>query len=282
MLIIALSIATFLLLLLALNLAERNRRKLKKQRQEYGLTVLKSSLELMTAIQQHRGMSIALLNGDQSFKSKLISKRQEIERILGHLPEMLSSTPELRPDERSLATIRGQWAELVRTSEHQKPETSFKQHTALVREIIHLIGDMGEHLGLLDNEGTTLAELSNTLLLKLPLLLESIGQARALGSGYAAQKQCGSVGRIRLGFLKQRIRECYEGIHASALSDTSSAQKVDALLVTLESQFIESEQVEISPSSFFQTATDAIEACLTLWKDVAQHTSTAVAKSAVT
>jgi len=138
------------------------------------------------------------------------------------------------------------------------------------------MGDMGEHLGLLDGEGTALARLSNTLLLKLPLLLESIGQARALGSGYAAKGQCGAVGRIRLSFLEQRIRECFEGVHLAAIEDEAVSKKVEEFLHTLENRFIKTENVDISPAVFFQTATDAIESCLVLWKEVAQHTSSAV------
>ncbi|HEY3328312.1 MAG TPA: hypothetical protein VGK14_14250 [Novimethylophilus sp.] len=280
MLIIGLCILALTVLFAALGIAERSRRKRKQQRQEYGLTVLKSGLDLMAAIQQHRGMSIALLNGDTAFKSKMMLKRQEIQGILGKMPPVLSHTPELHPDEASLSAIIKGWEELVRTSEGQIPEKSFKQHTALVRAVIHLMGDMGEHLGLLDGEGTPLARLSNTLLLKLPLLLESIGQARALGSGYAARGQCGAVGRIRLSFLEQRIRECHEGVQSASAEDNAITKKVGALLDTLQSRFIEADHVDISPTLFFQTATDAIEACLALWKEIAQHTGAAVVNRA--
>lgn len=276
MLTIALCVAALLVLFAALNLAERNRRKRKQQRQEHGLTVLKSGLDLMAAIQQHRGMSVALLNGDAAFKPKLVSKRQEIQAILGRMPPVLASMPELRPDEASFAAIVRDWEELSRTFESKTSEQNFKQHTALVRSIIHLMGDMGEHLGLLDGEGTALARLSNTLLLKLPLLLESIGQARALGSGYAAQGQCGAVGRIRLTFLEQRIRECFDGVKSGDIEDEAVSKKVDELLHTLQHRFINADNVDISPSLFFQTATDAIEACLGLWKEVAHHTGVAV------
>lgn len=273
---IALCITALVVLAIVLNMAERSRRKRKQQRQEYGLTVLKAGLELMAAVQQHRGMSIAFLNGDASFKSKLLAKRQEIQGILDKLPPALASMQELHPDEASLAAIVQEWNDLLRTSEGQAPEKSFKQHTALVRSVIHLMGDMGEHLGLLDDESTSLARLSNTLLLKLPLLLESIGQARALGSGYAAQGQCGAVGRIRLSFLEQRIRECFESAHTASIDDGAVSKKVDEFLNTLETRFIKTDSVDISPSVFFQTATDAIESCLILWKEVAHHTGTAV------
>lgn len=278
MLIITVSVILFFSLLAFLQISESKRCKLKRKRQEFGLTVLQSGLEMMTAVQQHRGMSIAFLNGDHSFKPKMLAKRQDIQNILGRMPDLLDEAPELHPDKASLAEIRHRWDELVATSIDQVPEVSFKQHTALVREIIHLMGDMGEHLGLLDGEGSSLAMLSNTLLLKLPLLLESIGQARALGSGYAAQGQVGAVGRIRLSFLDQRIRECYEGIHGTTRVSEPVSKRVEALLDTLQQKFIGAETVDISSATFFQTATEAIDACLMLWKEVAQHTGAAVGK----
>jgi hypothetical protein len=277
-LIIAISVVLFLLLVVVMQVIENKRRTLKRQRQAFGLSVLKSGLELMTAVQQHRGMSIAFLNGDNAFKPKMLTKRQDIQNLLGRMPDFLAEAPELLPDIASLVEIRRQWDHLVETSAQQIPETSFKQHTGLVREIIHLMGDMGEHLGLLDGEGSSLALLSNTLLLKLPLLLESIGQARALGSGYAAKGQVGAVGRIRLTFLDQRIRECYDGIREAAVVNEAVSKRVEALLDTLQNRFIVAESVDISSATFFQTATDAIDACLLLWTDVAQHTGAAVSK----
>lgn len=274
---IAICLITVILLFAGLHLAERNRRRHKRLRQQHGLAVLRSGLELMAAVQQHRGMSIAFLSGDQAFRSKMLQKREEIHAVLGRMQPMLAQTPELQPDRASLKAVVEAWEALLRSAEGQQPETSFKQHTALVRAVIHLLGDMGEHLGLLDDEGTALARLSNTLLLRLPLLLESIGQARALGSGYAARGNCGAVGRIRLGFLEQRIRECLAGVETVSQQEREVvARKVDALLETLQQRFIGADNVDIAPALFFQTATDAIEACLALWKDTAHHTGEAV------
>jgi hypothetical protein len=135
---------------------------------------------------------------------------------------------------------------------------------------------MVEHLGLMDNEGTSLALLSNLLLLRLPLLMESIGQARALGAGYAAKGQVGAVGRIRLSFLENHIRECRENMHIPGSNSRIATDKVEALLDLMEREFILAEEVNISPEQFFKAATDAIESCLKLWQDVAQHTEAAI------
>ncbi|HUX91284.1 MAG TPA: nitrate- and nitrite sensing domain-containing protein [Gallionellaceae bacterium] len=252
-------------------MAEKIKRQRKRERQLHGLNVLQHVLGLLTNVQQHRGISAALLNGDKSFAARLATKRNEIQGIFKNLGPLLSETPELRSDADSLLAVEREWEMMSSAIAHINSEQSFHKHTVLIRKIIHLLGDMGEHIGLLDGEGSPLALLSNTLLLKLPLLMESIGQARALGSGYAAKGQCGAVGRIRMNFLEQHIRECQQDISTST-ENTNATQRVNALLNVLNERFIAVEEVNITPDAFFRTATDAIEACLNLWKDLAQIT----------
>jgi hypothetical protein len=268
----------FLLLLYAiLNMAEKRKRNRKRERQLHGLSILQTSLGLLTNVQQHRGISAAVLNGDPSFSVRMTTKRNDIQGIFRSLEPLLAATPELRPDVGNLLDIQREWSQLSQSIVKLTPEQSFSSHTALIRKVIHLLGDMGEHLGLLDGEGSPLALLANTLLLRLPLLMESIGQARALGSGYAAKGQCGAVGRIRMNFLEQHIRECQNEIRTSmALENTPATQRVNALLKVLNERFIRADEIDIAPDAFFQTATEAIEACLSLWQDVAHKTGEVV------
>lgn len=271
------------LLLSALALQDAKQKRLKRERQLHGLEILQSGLDLMIAVQQHRGMSVAWRNGDSSFSAKLVTKKDEIARMFSTIRPLVSNTAELAPDQLRLQEIEKKWAQLSRQIEALSPDQCFTEHTALVRIVIHLIGDMGEHLGLLDGDGSELAKLSNILLMRVPLLLESIGQARALGSGYAAQGQVGAVGRIRLDFLASRILECRQALSlldASSLNTTGVATiKIESLMQTLQQQFIQSEQVSISSESFFRTATEAIDACLTLWREVAKQTGKTVTES---
>jgi len=271
MLITIIFCVALLLFFVILHLAEKIKRQRKRERQLHGLNVLQHVLALLTNVQQHRGISAALLNGDKSFDTRLATKQSEIQGIFENLGPLLTETPELRSDADSLLAVKREWEMMSTTLAHISSEQSFHKHTVLIRKIIHLLGDMGEHIGLLDGEGSPLALLSNTLLLKLPLLMESIGQARALGSGYAAKGQCGAVGRIRMNFLEQHIRECQQDISTST-ENTNATQRVNALLNVLNERFIAVEEVNITPDAFFRTATDAIEACLNLWKDLAQIT----------
>ncbi|HQS57824.1 MAG: hypothetical protein B7Y56_05470 [Gallionellales bacterium 35-53-114] len=271
MLITIIFCAALLLFFVILHWAEKIKRLRKRERQLHGLDVLQHVLALLTNVQQHRGISAALLNGDVSFAARLATKRNEIQGIFKNLGPLLVETIELRSDANSLLAVEREWEMMSSNIANTSAEQSFHKHTVLIRKIIHLLGDIGEHIGLLDGEGSPLALLSNTLLRKLPLLMESIGQARALGSGYAAKGQCGAVGRIRMNFLEQHIRECQQDI-SSSTENTHATQRVNALLNVINERFIAVEEINITPDAFFRTATDAIEACLNLWKDLAEVT----------
>lgn len=276
MLTLAYACLALILLYGLLYLTERSKRRRRMERRLRGLTSLQTGVDLMTTLQQHRGLSAGLLNGDASFRSALVKKQAEARAALERMQKLVQETPELTPDRAALDKISTATEAIIAGLSGMTPEQSFARHTELVRHTIHLIGDMGEHLGLMDNEGTPLALLSNLLLQRLPLLMESIGQARALGSGYAAAGQVGAVGRIRLSFLENHIRECRESLHLPGEHSQAATQKVEALLTLLEREFIGAAEVHITPDRFFRAATEAIESCLKLWQDVAIHTRSAI------
>ena len=278
MLTLAIALLCIALLYVALYLADRRKKHRKMLRRIHGIAALQTGVTLMSTLQQHRGMSSGLLNGNDSFRTGLITKQAEARSILSRMKVLIDGSPELTPDRRTLENVTSGMEAIIGDLKQMTPEQSFTRHTELVRNTIHLIGDMGEHLGLMDNEGTPLALLSNLLLLRLPLLMESIGQARALGSGYAAKGQVGAVGRIRLSFLESHIRECRENMHLPGNNGNAATEKVEALLDLLELEFIQADEVNISPEQFFKAATDAIESCLKLWQEVAQHTESAIGK----
>jgi len=73
-----------------------------------------------------------------------------------------------------------------------------------------------------------------------------------------------------MNFWEQHIRECQADIIA-ATGNPASIQRVNTLLRTLNKHFIRVDAVDIAPDTFLM-ASDTIEACIGLWKDVAQQT----------
>lgn len=270
-----------------LNWSQMRQKKEDSRRRQSGLSAVRAGVTLMTVAQQHRGIAAALLNGDQRFISRLAAKQQEIGQAMVVLAHVLNEAPELAASGWRFASVQKTWRQLHTTVQTLTPEASFNEHTALIQQILYVLGDVGERAGLLENRRAGVLFPAESLLLRLPLLTECIGQARALGSGFAARGKIGAVGRIRLTFLEQRMREnlsravtALESLSLQAPSATCR-DKVHALLNVISARIVGPEKIDITPEAYFAIATEAIDACLALWREaaqVAELTESSVAK----
>lgn len=268
------------LLLTALFCLEIQRRDQRRERRRKGLQVVQQGIELMTVVQQHRGISAALLNGDQAFAARQTAKQAEIDAALAAINHTLQTNRTLAGSKEEVASIGTDWTTLRANVRSLDPTMSFIQHTDLVRHILHFIGDIGERAGLLEMRNRHMAKLLETLLLRLPLLVETVGQARAMGTGFAAKGKCGAVGRIRLTFLGNRITGCLSAIDP-ALKEIAqdSEAKVKTLLELLLNRIVATERIEIAPERYYQVSTEAIDACLLLWRKAAGIADIQLAKA---
>jgi hypothetical protein len=273
---ITISLAGWLLALAALCWGQFRHDKRRAAERSRALAAVGQGVTLMTAIQQHRGMAAALLNGDDSFAVKLAGKQQEVEHALTTLGDSFCQITAFSVLERRLETIRTDWQTLRSQVSSFTSEKSFTSHTSLIQQVLYLLGDMGERGGLLEAHAPNLAALADILLLRIPPLTESIGQARALGTGFAAKGSCGAVGRVRLHHLERRIGDLMAGIMSEQQQLSTREQecryKVNVLLALIETRLVGTEQIDLSPEQYFRTATDAIDACLALWHTAEQAT----------
>ena len=240
-----------------------------------GLAAVRNGMTLITCVQQHRGMSAALLSGDKSFLPRLVTTQDQVANAIRQVADILGIAAGQGMAKRRFAQISQAWLQLQQQVQSLTPEQSFNRHTALIRQILYLLGDMGERAGLLEGHLPAQTQLAEVLLLRLPLLIESVGQARALGSASAAKGVCGAVGRIRLAFLLQRIRNCQTKasivFEVPALSTPANRcqEKVDVLQSIISTRILGSERIDLAPEAYFRMATDTIEACLALWQATA-------------
>lgn len=263
-------IGMLIMLLTVLACLELQRRSQRCEQRRNGLQAVQQGISLMTVMQQHRGISAALLNGDQAFAPRQIAKQKEIDAALAALDLATQRDPALASSRADLKSLSDAWQALRDKVRAMDPTQSYIDHTELVRRILHFIGDIGERAGLLETRDRRLAKLLETLLLRLPLLVETVGQVRAMGTGFAAKGNCGAVGRIRLTFLGRRIDDCLSQIDPSLKDIAQDSQgKVKTLLEVLSTRIVTAEHIDIAPERYFQVATDAIDACLVLWRKAA-------------
>jgi len=253
---------------------KRMRKYLSLQRD--GISASRLVKQLLFDVQQHRAMASALLNGDESFASKLKRKQVDIERGISALNACRN--PELIIDERWNDILTG-WQSLCKDVLTLTPEDSFRRHVALVRIIVYLMGDVAERSQIVGPRAIDVA-LVNALWSKLPNAVEGLGQARALGTGVAVKGSCNGVTRTRLRFLLGRVRETVELVSDDlARADAtqaanmmrawqSTAQSVNNFLVLLEEKIINAEKPSIDAEHYFSAATQTIDALFAVFDQV--------------
>lgn len=261
---------------LALALLRAGKVESPARRSRRGIEINGVLRKLLQHIQMHRGMASIILNGDGSFNAKLKAKQGDIN---DELRAMADKTPAARdlflgaPLER----IQSDW-EMLRTQVLQLTVSeSFERHSALIQQVLHLIADVAER-SQLDVGGPVPHALSDMLWRRLPELAEDIGKARAIGSGVAAAGLVSGVDRIRLRFLVNRIQSGLKVMQAAIGEDTGnrfggeahqSASRVqtsvDRLLQMIESELIAAERPNLSATTYFSAATDALEVVYRLY-----------------
>lgn len=241
--------------------------KVKQQKtlQINGLGNISHLKLLISLIQNHRGLSSAWLNGDESKQQQLRSVEQQADSEIQHLQYQ----DPIRKSNRWSAFI-DHWGRLDKHDDSRDSDNNFKQHTQLVETLLYLLEDEAER-----------SHLNAISLPKLPTIgfvwreliatTEAIGQSRAIGMGVATSKICSSVHKIRLSFLQQNMQKTIndtlpqlsslEGFtqkHTELLKTAKT--KVDFFSFTIKGELIDSADITINQDEYFTLASDTIKA----------------------
>ncbi len=167
-------------------------------RQLQGLVLVKPISQTVQAIQLHRGISAALLGGNETMRERRAAQEKEaaaaFDAMTGKLPAGLSSGEDFR-------LIKANWGRLREKGLNWTVAENFAAHTDLIEQLqLFEVFVADEYLLMLDTELTTFY-LIDTAVNKLPHTLERLGQIRAYGTGILARKQITEQQKIELHIL---------------------------------------------------------------------------------
>lgn len=222
-------------------------------------------LELLRALQQHRGLSSGWLAGERQFEARMNARRQEVERELKALvataeAELLQARPCLTPHDLNLFRFR--WQTLVDELQGQSIEQSIARHSQMIARALDWLAALGEARIELPAADRVDADAVRNYANRLPLLAEYLGQARAVGSGVAARGACTPVARVRLMFLVSRSESLLKQAMqvAGDRQAQTAAQAVAALTGAVRQRLLAERAAGITAELYFATATEAIDA----------------------
>lgn len=236
-------------------------------------------LRLLMNIQQHRGMASATLGGDSGFRLALLDKRREIDLQLRRLATLPGDFDRRSEDfeREDVDALTRHWQDLTARLEQMSAFESMTRHTALIATLLGWLKAVGESCLREPAAGTGLAleAVVGNFVEKLPTLAETLGQARAMGSGLLASGQITAVGRVQMGYLAQRINDLVQEVGAG-LSGAGVDPQLAGRFATVDKGVHQLQDVlhahilsgttgpGLSPADYYTVATEAINSVFAL------------------
>ena len=162
-----------------------------------GIVPARALLTVVQLVQQHRGLAAMALAGDASSQAPALAKLREADQAFAQMERQVQ-----RLDDRDISAawfrILEQWSALS-AQDAQGALTaadSFARHSALVAQLFRFNENVIDHAGLrLDPEPDSYF-LIDALLVRAPVLRETLGQLRGAGAGMLVRGAATLAARI--------------------------------------------------------------------------------------
>ena len=241
-----------------------------------GIPAAGAALKLVQLTQQHRGLSANVLAGNDSVKDARAQRQADVDAAFARLDLALTdlNAPALGNRNRELVE---QWKALaadVSAKSIPGPQ-SFVRHTALIAGQLALIEEVNDASGMSLDPNADTYFLIQSVLVHLPRLTETLGQARAQGSLILSRGEIGSDQRSGLSALTnmsrshmaQARRSLDKALTANPALRAAIAPKADAAWAAadaaaalVDKEILKADQLTMTPNAFFAASTAQIDA----------------------
>lgn len=157
----------------------------KANQQLAGLNQAQETSRLIQSLQQHRGISAAVISGVEESTNKQVLVNIKVDenflKVKKSLPIDLQETS-------NWSAIVTQWEYLNTQSIPLELAESFHLHTKLIHDLNSLQLKIADYFHLLVIDDLDSHHLINSLMVPLPITLELLGQARGIGVSHLANK----------------------------------------------------------------------------------------------
>ena len=182
--------------------------------------LLVTILTLSRLIQRHRGATLALLGGDKSFRSQILSLQQQINAQVAFM-ECLNKASETAISDNDWSQLTLGWLTIIKDWENDAIHHSFEFHSHLLELILRIARQLSEHClyqqpfepmpEALENriEKSFLLPMQNlnqTCVIELYELVEYLARIRGMGTHMAATGHGDTDFDARVSFWLQEFR----------------------------------------------------------------------------
>ncbi|MDE2585716.1 MAG: nitrate- and nitrite sensing domain-containing protein, partial [Betaproteobacteria bacterium] len=256
---------------LFINLARQLQQQIHvAEREQAALAIIVPLDHMIQYTQQHRGLSAGVINGDASLKAKEAAKAAEVAAAVKAVSDKLA--PAVASSE-AWQGIAADWAKIQNEGLAWTGSENVAAHTRLIGRMLQFKVDVADDSGLTVDPEMGSYYLLETAIVKLPSMLERLGQTRAKGTGVLAKKQITDSQRVDMGVLTAQVAETLKALDLNltktarynpAIKDKLAASSKDldqavTGIVNIVNQDIISGTFATDSAQYFAQATVAID-----------------------
>jgi methyl-accepting chemotaxis protein len=235
-----------------------------------GLQIIKPLNRTAQVMQQHRGLSSGVLNGNEAMKDKRAAKEKEVVDALAATDAALSA--KLR--EASLwKAIRQDWEDIRGQGLSWTAPDNIKRHTQMIARMLQFMVEVADEYELTLDPAMDTYYFMDTVVTKMPAMLEPLGITRARGTGVLTKKELTPQMRID---LASQLAQMSATLHAQTVNLDKVMRFAPELqgalagpakefadgsqrLFALVRDDILSEKFTTSPEDYFKQVTEVID-----------------------
>ncbi len=263
-------VATVLLAFLTTIVGHLNRDIDTARHELAGLEMLKPMNRLVQFMQQHRGLSVGVLNGNEAMKDKRAAKEKEVVDTFAGTEAVL--TPALK-EKAEWKAIRDDWEAIRGQGLTWAAGESIKRHTAMIDKVLLFMVTVADQTELTLDPIMDSYYMMDTVVVKMPAMLEPLGITRARGTGVLTKKEIAPQMKVdmaaTLGQMGQTLRNqninltkvmefapaTRGALEATTKEFTAEVDKVFALV----REDILAERFQTPPQDYFNLTTALID-----------------------
>ncbi|MDD2885239.1 MAG: methyl-accepting chemotaxis protein [Dechloromonas sp.] len=243
-----------------------------------GLQMLKPVNRMVQFMQQHRGLSSGILNGNEQMREPRAVKEKAVAAALAEAEAVLS--PALKATAQWQA-IRTEWAAIAQSGLTWPAKENLQRHTAMVGNALTFMVEVADSSGLTLDPYMDTYYFMDTVVTKLPAMLEPMGITRAQGTGVLSSRSLPAQKRADIAVLLGRMSHTLTELNANLAKvgrlDAGVAAAVDgptkAFSMGVKGVFklieddLFSEQFNTVPKDYFALTTQVIDTGYALMYD---------------
>ena len=151
-----------------------------------GLQMLKPMNKMVQMMQQHRGLSSGVLNGNEAMKEKRAAKEKEVADMVVATDAALSAS--LR-ETTAWKSIRQDWEDIRAQGLSWPAPDNLKRHSQMIAKALAFMVDVADETQLSLDPAMDTYYFMDTVVTKMPAMLEPLGITRARGTGVLTKKE---------------------------------------------------------------------------------------------